>query len=102
MNSAKHSSTVYPMHPQIAPEMSSPLNALYQHRVDAHADHNEKCLEAQGQQGAEIILPRIAPFPVYHRGEGDRPYGGHKVNFNQRALPYSMPLRYFFAFLPLE
>src|SRR5699024_9439132 len=46
-------------------------DTLHQHRVDAHADHNEERLEAQGQQGAEIVLPRVAPFPVHHRGKGD-------------------------------
>ena len=50
-------------------------DALHQHRIDAHADHNEKGLEAQGQQGAKVVLPRGAPFPVDHRGKGNRPYG---------------------------
>ena len=59
----KHRSTVYPIQPQMAPEMLSPLNP--------HADHNEKRLEAQGQQGAEIVLPRVAPLPVHHCGKGD-------------------------------
>ena len=48
---------------------------LHQHRVDAHADHNEKRLEAQGQQGLQIVLPRLAPLTVGHRGKGDRPHG---------------------------
>ena len=53
-------------------------NALHQYRVDPHADHDQKCLEAQGQQGAEIILPRVAPLPVRHRGKRDGPYRGHQ------------------------
>ena len=53
-------------------------NALHQYRVDPHANHNEKRLEAQGQQGAEIVLPRVAPLPVHHRGKGDGTYRGHK------------------------
>lgn len=61
-------------------------NALHQHRVDPHADHNEKRLEAQGQQGAEIILPRVAPLPVHHRGKRDGPYRGHKVYLNHPAI----------------
>ena len=44
-------------------------NAFHQHRIDAHTDHNEEGLEAQGQQGAEIVLPRVSPFPVDHRGK---------------------------------
>ena len=53
-------------------------NALHQHRVDPHADHNEKRLEAQGQQGAEIVLPRVASLPVHHCGKGDGTYRGHQ------------------------
>lgn len=49
-------------------------DALHQHRVDAYADHNEEGLEAQGQQGAKVVLPRGAPLPVDHCGKGDRPY----------------------------
>ena len=55
-------------------------DALHQHRVDAHADHNEERLEAQGQQGAEIVLPRVAPFPVHHRGKRDGPDRGHQIH----------------------
>ncbi len=29
---------------------------LHQHRIDAHADHNKKCLKAQRQQGLQVIL----------------------------------------------
>lgn len=29
---------------------------LYQHRIDADADHNKKCLKAQRQQGLPVIL----------------------------------------------
>ena len=29
-------------------------DALHQHGIDAHADHNEEGLEAQGQQGAKV------------------------------------------------
>ena len=59
---------------------------LHQHRVDAHADHNEERLEPQGQQGTEIVLPRMAPLPVGHRGKGDRPDGGHKVDLDHPAV----------------
>ena len=48
---------------------------LHQHRIDADADHNKKCLKAQRQQGLQVILPRMAPFPVDHRGKRDRPHG---------------------------
>ena len=61
-------------------------NALHQHRVDPHADHNEKRLEAQGQQGAEIVLPRVAPLPVHHCGKGDGTYRGHQIHLNHPAV----------------
>ena len=57
-------------------------DALHQHRVDAHADHDEERLEAQGQQGAEIVLPRVAPFPVHHRGKRDGPDRGHQIHLD--------------------
>ena len=43
---------------------------LYQHRVDRYADHNEKCLKSQGKEGAQIVLPHLAPFPVDHGCHG--------------------------------
>ena len=49
-------------------------DALHQHRIDAHTDHNEEGLKAQGQQRPKIVLPRGAPLPVDHRGKGDRSY----------------------------
>ena len=61
-------------------------NAFHQHRVDPHADHNEKRLEAQGQQRAEIVLPRVAPLPVHHCGKGDGPYRGHQIHLNHPAV----------------
>ena len=66
---------MYPMHPQIAPEMLSPLSEIpfHQHRIDAHTDHNEERLEAQGQQGAEIVLSRVSPLPVRHVANGMGP-----------------------------
>ena len=63
-------------------------DALHQHRVDAHADHNEERLEAQGQQGAEIVLPRVAPFPVHHRGKGDGTNRGHQIDFNHPSVDH--------------
>ena len=31
-------------------------NALDEHRVDAHADHDEKALQTQSQQAAQVVL----------------------------------------------
>lgn len=63
-------------------------DALHQHRVDAHADHNEEGLKAQGQQGAKIVLPRGAPLPVDHRGKGNGPYGGHQIHLDHSAVDH--------------
>ena len=63
-------------------------NIPHQHRVDPYTDHNEERLEAQGQQGAEIILPRVAPFPVCHRGKGDGTYRGHQIHLNHPPVDH--------------
>ena len=63
-------------------------DALHQHRVDAHANHNEEGLEAQGQQRAKVVLPRGAPLPVDHRGKGNRPYGGHQIHLYHSAVDH--------------
>ena len=45
-----------------------PTNAdiLHQHRINAYAHHDEKRLEAQGEQRFQVVLPGAAPFPVGH------------------------------------
>lgn len=61
---------------------------LHQHRVDADADHNEKRLKAQGQQGLQIVLPRLAPLPVGHRGKGDRPHGYGQIHLDHSSIDH--------------
>ena len=53
------------MQPQMAADMLSPDvdDALHQHRIDAHADHNEEGLETQGQQGSEGSSAPWSPTP---------------------------------------
>lgn len=63
-------------------------DALHQHRIDAHADHNEEDLEAQGQQRTKVVLPRGAPLPVDHRGKGNRSNGGHQIHLNHSAVDH--------------
>src|SRR5699024_10023442 len=53
-------------------------NALHQHGIDGHADDDEKCLEPQGQQGSEIILPHAAELPSHHGSHGNGRNGGHE------------------------
>lgn len=64
------------MQPQMAADMLSPDVEMPSTStgVDAYADHNEEGLEAQGQQGAKVVLPRGAPLPVDHCGKGDGSY----------------------------
>src|SRR5699024_162959 len=35
-------------------------NTLNEHRVDAHADHDEKALQTQSQQAAQVVLTDLA------------------------------------------
>ena len=61
-------------------------NTFHQHRIDAHTDHNEERLEAQGQQGAEIVLSRVSPFPVDHCGKWDGTYRSDQIHLNHSAV----------------
>ena len=61
-------------------------NTFHQHRIDAHADHNEERLEAQGQQRTEIVLPCVSPFPVDHRGKWDGTYRSDQIHLNNSAV----------------
>ena len=40
---------------------------LHQHRIDGNADEDQKALESQREQGAQVVLTHCAPFPVCHR-----------------------------------
>ena len=43
--------------PDRAGDVAACADSLYQHRIDAHAYHNEKCLKRQCQQRFQVILP---------------------------------------------
>ncbi len=58
----------------------------HQHRIDTHADNDQKRLESQGEQGAEIVLSHLPPFPVEHGRHGDRGYGSHQINLHHTAI----------------
>ena len=53
-------------------------DTLYQDRINPHADHNQKCLERQGEQGLQVVLPGRGPVPVGHGRKRDRPDGGRQ------------------------
>ena len=57
--------------PDRAADIPADGDILHQHPIDGHADHDEECLEAQSEQGAEVILPHAAPFPSQHGRHGD-------------------------------
>ncbi len=59
---------------------------LYQHRIDADDNHNQERLEAQRQQGFQIVLAHAAPLGIAQRGKGDRPQRGHGIYFNHSPV----------------
>ena len=63
-------------------------DTLHQHGVDCHTDDDEKCLEAQGNQRAQIVLAHAAPFLAHHGGHWDGGHRGHKVNLNHTAIDH--------------
>src|SRR5699024_360726 len=60
-------------------------NALHQHGVDSHADDDEKCLEPQGQQRPQVVLPHAAELPSHHGSHGNGCNGGHEIDLNHSA-----------------
>ena len=61
-------------------------NILHQHRVDRHAYHKEKRLEAQGKKGTQIVLSHLSPFPVDHGRHGNRGHRGNEEHFNHSSI----------------
>ena len=61
-------------------------NILHQHRVDADTDNDEERLEAQGEQGTQVVLAHLPPFPVGHGRHGDRRNGCDQVDFHHAAI----------------
>ena len=61
-------------------------DGLHQYRIHCHADDDEESLEAQCEQGTQIVLPHGAPFPVGHGGHRDRRDGGNQIDFDHAAI----------------
>ncbi len=54
-------------------------NVLHQHGVDSHADDDEECLKAQGDQRAQIVLAHSAAhLAAHHSCHRNRCNRGHK------------------------
>ena len=58
----------------------------YQNGVNRHADDDEKALKSQREQGAQIILPHAARFPVQHRRHRDRRDGSGQIDLNHPSV----------------
>ena len=59
-----------------------------QHRIDTHADDDEKRLKRKRQQGTEIVLAHVAPFTVDHGSHGDGCNGCDKVDLNHASVDH--------------
>ena len=59
-----------------------------EYRINAYADDDEKRLKRKRQQGAEIVLPHIAPFTVDHGSHGDGRNGCDKVNLDHAPVDH--------------
>ena len=60
-------------------------DVLHQNGVDGNADDNQKCLEAQRQQGTDVILPHAAPFLAHHGRHWDGGNRGDEIYFNHSS-----------------
>ena len=56
-------------------------HVVYQNRVNADAYHNEEALKTDSEQGFEVVVSYLPPFPVSHSCKRDRRYRTVKVNF---------------------
>lgn len=54
--------------------------------VNAHTDDNEEALEAESEQGSEIVLSDLALFSVAEGGKRDRCKAGHQVNLHHPSV----------------
>ncbi len=54
--------------------------------VNCHTDDNEKCLERQREQGAQVILTHAAALLAEHRCHRDGCNRGHEVNLDHTTV----------------
>ena len=60
--------------------------ALDQHRINRHADEDEKALKAQCEQAFQVVLPHVALLVVAEGRHGDGRKAHHAVNFNHTSV----------------
>ena len=63
-------------------------DVLYKHRIDAYTDDDEKRLKRKRQQGAQIVLPHIAPFTIHHSSHGYGRNGCDKVDLDHAPVDH--------------
>ena len=59
---------------------------LYQHRINCHADEDEKALKTQCKQAFQVVLPHVALLVVAPCCHGDGRKAHHAVNFNHTSV----------------
>lgn len=80
LEQGEHQKDGVPHHaPEGADYIRSERDGLYQHSVDADTDDDEEALEAQGEQGPEVVLPGLALLPVAEGGQRDGREARHQV-----------------------
>ena len=61
-------------------------HALDQHRINSHADEDEKALKTQRKQAFQIVLPHVALLVVAEGCHGNGRKAYHAVNFNHSSV----------------
>ena len=61
-------------------------HALDQHRINCHADEDEKALKAQRKQTFQVILPHVALFMVAEGRHGDGRKAHHAINLDHAPV----------------
>ncbi len=57
-------------------------DVLDQHRINPHTDHDQKSLEPQGDQGAQVVLPDLALLPVRKCRKRDWREACHQIDLD--------------------
>ena len=65
-------------------------HVVYQNRVNADAYHNEEALKTDSEQGFEVVVSYLPPFPVRHCCKRDRRYRTVKCGKNPAPCHIAM------------
>ena len=61
-------------------------DGMHQHRVNRHADDDEKRLKAQGKQRPKVILSHLTPVVIHHGRHGNGGKRRDNVDFHHPAI----------------